>query len=78
MKPDPILEEVWRIKDELSREMEIHPSARDARFKKLIREEKASGRRIIHSTEDLRRYVQEEGARLTAVLNEKPSDYGKT
>jgi len=82
MKPDPILEEIWRIKDELSREMETNASAHDTRIEELIHEEEIAGRKIIRSLEELRRFVKEENRKqkeLTMpVLKEKAAGYGRS
>lgn len=60
MKPDAVLEEIWRIKDELSREMAADPPAFRAKLEKLAKEEQAAGRRIIRSAEELRQYAAEQ------------------
>ena len=77
MKPDPILEEVWQIKDALSHEMEADPSAHAARLQDLIRKEESTGRKIIRSVAELRRFVMEESRKHDQLaLAEKPSRYG--
>ena len=44
MKADPILEEVWRIKDKLSREMAADPAAYSAKLDEIAKaEEQADG-----------------------------------
>ena len=60
MKADPILEELWRVKDELSREMTADPAAWRAREEQLLKQEAQSGRRILNSPEDLHRHMAEQ------------------
>jgi hypothetical protein len=75
MKVDPILEEVWRVKDKLSREMAADPAAYFAKLDEITRTEELAGRRIIRSAEEMRQLVLEkERQRDLAspmVLNEK-------
>ncbi len=76
MKPDPILEEVWRIKDTLSGEMAANPAAYRTKLKRLENEELAAGRKIIRSAEELRQYAAEEERRREAgslVVRETPA-----
>lgn len=60
MKADPILEELWRVKDKLSREMTADPAAYQARLNRLLQQEEQAGRRILNSPDDLRRHVAEQ------------------
>jgi hypothetical protein len=75
MKPNPILEEVWRIKDELAREAgyDIHRLCENTR--KWAEAHPHSGR-VVHSAEELRQLVaEEEHKRAEAaalILKEKP------
>lgn len=76
MKADPILEEVWRIKDNLSREMAADPDAYFAKLDEMTNAEEKAGRKVIRSAEELRQLVAEEErlrARQSALaLNDKP------
>ena len=54
MKPDPILEELWRVKDALSREMAADPAAYGAKFDDLANGEEKAGRKVIRSAGELR------------------------
>src|SRR6266404_2121599 len=59
MKADPILEELWRVKDELSREMAADPAAYFAKLDELTKAEEMAGRKVIHSSEELRQLMAE-------------------
>ncbi len=76
MKADAILEEVWRVKDKLSREMAANPDAYFAKLEEIGKAEKRAGRKVIHSAGELRQLVAEkERQRALAsplVLNDKP------
>jgi hypothetical protein len=76
MKADPILEEIWRIKDELSREMAADPDAYFAKLDEITKAEEKAGRKIIHSAEELRQLVAEKERQLAEIsamaLNDKP------
>ena len=76
MKVDPILEEVWRIKDKLSREMAADPDAYFAKLDEMTKAEEKAGRIVIRSAAELRQLVAEkERQRAQAspmVLNDKP------
>jgi hypothetical protein len=76
MKPDPILEELWRVKDGLSREMAADPAAYGAKFDDLANGEEKAGRKIIRSAGELRLYAagkeQRRRAAEALVLNETP------
>ena len=75
MKPDPILEEVWRIKDELAREAgyDIHRMFENLR--KWSAEHPHSGP-VVRNAEELRQLVAEEErqrAEASALaLNDQP------
>lgn len=75
MKPNPILEEVWRVKDELAREAgdDIHRLCENTR--QWAAEHPHSGP-VVRNAEDLRRLVAEqERQRVEAsamTLNDKP------
>jgi hypothetical protein len=76
MKTDPILEEVWRIKDKLSREMAADPAAYFAKLDEITNAEEKAGRKVIRSAEELRQLVAQKERQLAATsgiaLNEKP------
>jgi hypothetical protein len=76
MKADPILEEVWRVKDKLSREMAADPAAYSAKLAAIAVAEVKAGRKIIRSAADLQRLVAETEPRSaeesSLVLNDKP------
>jgi hypothetical protein len=76
MKTNPILEEVWRIKDELSREMVADPDAYFAKLDEMTNAEEKAGRKVIRSAEELRQLVAEreyQRAEESAMaLNDKP------
>src|SRR5258708_3483273 len=75
MKSNQILEEVWRIKDELAREAgyDIHRLCENTR--KWAREHPHAGR-VIHSAEELRQLVSEEERKraeaYTSILKDEP------
>lgn len=73
---NPILEEVWRIKDELSREMAANPDAFFAELDEITKAEEKAGRKVIRSAEELRQFVAEtEHQRVeesAMALNDKP------
>ena len=77
MKSNPILEEIWRIKDELSREFAADPDAYIAKLNEIGKAEEKAGRKVIHSAEELRQLMaQEESERAeesALALNDKPS-----
>jgi hypothetical protein len=76
MKTNPILEEVWRIKDELSREMAADPDAYFAKLDEITNAEEKAGRKVIRSAADLRQLVTERERQLAeesaTALNDKP------
>lgn len=75
MKPNPILEEAWRIKDELAREAgyDIHRLCENTR--RWAAEHPHSGP-VVRNAEELRQLVAEEERKRAeasaAVLNEEP------
>jgi hypothetical protein len=76
MKADPILEEVWRVKDKLSREYAADPDAYFAKLDEITKAEEKSGRKVVHSAEELRQLVAETerecAVKSAFVLNDKP------
>jgi hypothetical protein len=77
MKANPILEEVWRIKDESSREFAADPDAYFAKLDEITKAEEKAGRKVIRSAEELRQLVaekeRERAEESTMALNGKPS-----
>lgn len=77
MKADPILEEVWRIKDELSREFVADPDAYFAKLNEIGKTEEKTGRKVIRSAEELRQLVKEKERQLAESaamgLNDNPT-----
>ena len=75
MKSNPILEEVWRIKDELAREAgyDVHRLCENTR--KWAAAHPHSGR-MVHTAEELRQLVaekeQERGKESAMTLNDGP------
>lgn len=63
MKPDPILEELWRAKDDLAREAGYDI---DRIFAELRAEEAKHPGPLIRSTDELRRYAAEQERRHDA------------
>jgi hypothetical protein len=76
MKADPILEEVWRVKDKLSREFAADPDAYFAKLDEITKAEEKAGRKVIHSAAGLRELVAEKERQLAGqsafALNDKP------
>lgn len=71
MKPNPILEELWRVKYDLAREAGYDV---DRVFAELRAAEERQPGPLIRSAEDLRRYVAEQERQQSAAavaLNEK-------
>jgi hypothetical protein len=72
MKMDPILEEVWGVKDKLSREMAADP---DAYFAKLNERTNAE-EKVVRSAGELRTLAAEQerqrASTLAMVLNDQP------
>ena len=77
MKADPILEELWRVKDKLSRKMTADPVAYQARLDQLAKQAERAGQRVLNSPEELRRHVAEQEQRRrqaeALMLNETPT-----
>lgn len=76
MKADPILEEVWHIKDKLSQEMAADPAAYFAKLDEITKAEEQTGRKVIRSAEELYQLVagkerQRDGESALA-LKDKP------
>ena len=78
MKADPILEEVWRAKDKLSREMAADPAAYFAKLDAIADTEQKAGRKVIRSPAELQQLVAEterQRAQESAMaLNDKPPE----
>lgn len=76
MKANPILEELWRIKDELSREMAAAPAAYFAKLNAIGDAEEKAGRKVIRSAEELRQLMTEKerqrAEESAMALNDKP------
>jgi hypothetical protein len=76
MKADPILEEVWRVKDKLSREMAADPAAYSMKLDEIANTEEKAGRKIIRSAAELQQLVAEKKRQQADVsafaLNDKP------
>jgi hypothetical protein len=74
MKTDPILEEVWRVKDKLSREMAADPAAYSAKLDEIANAEEKAGRKVIRSAAGLRELVaeRERAGQSAFALNDKP------
>lgn len=77
MKADPILEEVWRIKDKLSHEMAADPAAYAVKLDTIANTEQKAGRKVIRSAAELRQHVIEKARQdsetATLALNDKPT-----
>ena len=77
MKADPILEELWRVKDKLSREMTADPVAYQSHLDQLAKQAERAGRRVLNSPDELRRHVAEQEQRRrqaeALMLNETPT-----
>jgi hypothetical protein len=75
MKPNPILEELWKIKDQLAAEAGYNVDRFLENLRRWEAEHPQSGR-VIHSAEDLRALVSEEERRRTEAsalaLKEEP------
>jgi hypothetical protein len=76
MKADPILEEVRRIKDKLSREMAADPAAYFAKLDEIIDAEEKAGRKVIRSAAELQQLVaqreRQRAGESAMALNDKP------
>jgi hypothetical protein len=75
MKSNPILEEVWRIKDELAREAnyDIHQLCENTR--RWMAEHPPTGP-VVHNAEELRQLIaakeRQRAGQPTVALNEEP------
>ncbi len=76
MNTNPILEEVWRIKDQLSQEIAADPDAYFAKLNEISNAEEKAGRKVIRSAADLRELVTKRERQLAEesamTLNDKP------
>jgi len=76
MKANPILEEIWQIKDELAREFAADPDAYFAKLDEITDAEEKAGRKVIRSAEELRQLVAEKerqrAGESALALNDKP------
>ena len=77
MKTDPILEEIWRVKDKLSHEMAANPDAYFAKLGEIADAEEKAGRKVIRSAEELRQLEADKERQhpeaASMALNDKPS-----
>ena len=77
MKANPILEEVWKIKDALAREFAADPDAYFAKLNEIGNAEEKAGRKVIRSAEELRQLAAEKERQLATesafALNDKPA-----
>jgi hypothetical protein len=77
MKADLILEEVWRVKDKLSREMAADPAAYTAKLNGIANAEEKAGRKVIHSAAELRQLMaqreRQHAEEAAMALNDKPA-----
>ena len=75
MKPNPILEELWKIKDDLAREAGYDTHRFFENLRKWAAEHPHSGP-VVHSAEELRQLVAEKERRRAEesamALNDKP------
>ena len=75
MKPDPILEEVWRIKDDLAREAGYDVHRMFENLRKWSAEHPHPGP-VVRNAEELRQLLAEEARKRAEApalaLNEKP------
>ena len=71
MKVDPILEEVWRVKDEMAREAGYDVRRLCENTRKWAAEHPHSGP-VIQTAEELRQYVEEQERNLAADSNPQP------
>jgi hypothetical protein len=76
MKTGPILEEVWRVKDKLSREIASDPDGYFAKLKERTNAEEKAGRKVIRSAGELRTLAagqeRQRASTPAMVLNDKP------
>ena len=71
MKVAPILEEVWRVKDEMAREAGYDVRRLCENTRKWAAEHPHSGP-VIQTAEELRQYVEEQERNLAADSNPQP------
>ena len=75
MKPGPILEELWRIKDDLAREAGYDTDRFFENLRQWTAEHPHSGP-VIHNAEELRQFMAEEerkrAAAASLALNDQP------
>lgn len=75
MKSNPILEEVWRIKDELAREANYDVRQLCADTRRWMAEHPPTGP-VIHNAEELRQFIAEQERQraesAALALNDKP------
>ena len=78
MKADPVLEEVWRVKEKLSREMAADSDAYFAKLDEMTKAEEKAGRKVIRSALELSQWVNEQARERVenAALNDKPLRQG--
>lgn len=68
MKPDPILEELWRVKEELAREAGYDVRRLCENSRKWAAEQPPSGP-VIENAQALRQYVEQQERQLAAASN---------
>lgn len=71
MKADPILEELWRVKDEIAREAGYDVRRLCENTRKWAAEHPSSAP-VIHTAEELRQYVEGQERKLAADANPQP------
>ena len=71
MKVDPILEELWRVKDEMAREAGYDVRRLCENTRKWAAEHPHSGP-VIQSAEELRQYIEQHERNLAADSNPQP------
>ena len=71
MKRDPILEELWRVKDELAREAGNDVRRLCENTRQWSAQHPHSGP-VIRSAEELRQYVEEQDRKLADASNPQP------
>jgi hypothetical protein len=76
MKADPILEEVWRVKDKLSREMAADPAAYAVKLNGIANAEEKARRKVIRSAAELQQLLaqreRQHAEESALVLNDEP------
>lgn len=71
MKPGPILEEVWRVKDQLAREAGYDTDRFVESLRRWCEAHPATGA-VFRTAAELRRYVAEQEHQRVAVIRETP------